>query len=71
MGTRDRNGRIRLAWWLIAFVSIAATTVAYRLAPDWTARMRTVSFAAAVIAIIWLWTPACRRWLARHRNRTP
>lgn len=71
MRTLDRNGRARLAWWSIAVAAFAVTTAAYRWAPDWARRMHTGSLAVAPIAIIWLWAPACRRWLTRHRNRTP
>lgn len=67
----DRNGRVRLAGWSIALASFAVTTMAYRWALDWATRMHTVFLAAAPLAIIWLWAPACRRWLIRHRSQTP
>lgn len=71
MRTLDRNGKARLAWGSMALVAFAVTTAVYRWAPEWAERMHSVSLAAAFIAIIWLWTPAGRRWLIRHRNRTP
>lgn len=70
MRTVDRNGRVRLAGWSIALTAFAVTMVAYRWAPEWAGRMHTVSLGVAPIAIIWLWAPACGRWLTRHRNRT-
>ena len=67
----DRNGKAGLIPWSIALAAFAVTTVAYRWAPDWAGRMHSVSLAAAPLAIIGLWAPACRRWLIRHRSRTP
>ena len=65
------NDKTRLASWLIALASVAATAAIYRWAPSWVPRMRVVSIAAAVITIIGLWTPAGRRWLARECDRAP
>jgi hypothetical protein len=65
------NDKTRLAPWLIALASVAATAAIYRWAPSWVPEMRVVSVAAAVITIIGLWTPAGKRWLARKCDGAP
>jgi len=65
------NDKTRLASWLIALASVAATAAIYRWAPSWVPQMRMVSLAAAVISIIYLWAPAGKRWLARKSDGAP
>lgn len=60
-----------MALWLVALVSVAMTAAVYRWLPNWVPTMRAVSWAGSAIALVWLWTPAWKRWLARHRTRTP
>lgn len=61
----------RLAWWLWALASVAVTASIFAWLPRWVPTVRAVSLAGAVVAIVWLWIPACKRWFARHWNRTP
>ena len=65
------HDKSRLALWLSALTSVAVTAAIYAWLPRWVPPMRAVSLVGAVIAIVWLWTPACKRWIALRWNRTP
>jgi len=66
----DQLENSRLALWLVAFPSVAMTAAVYHWLPGWVPAMRIVSCAGSAVAIVWLWTPACKRWLTRHGGRT-
>lgn len=59
----------RMALWLVALMSVATTAAIYQWRPGWVPMMHLASCAGSVVALAWLWTPACKRWLARHWNR--
>jgi len=65
------HDKSRLVLWLSILTSVSATAAIFAWLSRWVPPMRAVSLVGAVIAIFWLWTPACKRWFARRRNRTP
>lgn len=64
--TRDNSS---LAWWIIALATVAATAAIFTWLPRWVAPMRGFSLAGGGAAVVWLWAPACQRWLTRHWGR--
>lgn len=61
----------RMVLWLIALMSVAATAAIYQSQPGWVPMMRSVSCAGSVVAIVLLWMPVWKRWIARRWNSRP
>ncbi len=61
----------RMALWLVAIMSLAVTAAIYQWQPGWVPMMRWVSCAGSVAALVFLWLPVLKRWIARNWNRMP
>lgn len=60
------RARKRLTLWLVALIAVAATAAIYHWLPRWVPAMRAVTDVGAVVIIVWLLAPKCKRSLQRR-----